>query len=96
MTRSVRLLVLSNDPLDAVWNEVKCGDKPDHHLYGINHLAQMGYDIRVVDGNTVHLTTDWRAGCKGFVTPCRSAHWRVRPLFGRTCRKTTRDPRTVR
>lgn len=52
MSKSVRVLVLNNYPLDAVWDEVKRGEKPDHHLYGINHLAQMGYDIRVVDGAT--------------------------------------------
>ncbi|MBC7941305.1 MAG: hypothetical protein H7Z19_16390 [Chitinophagaceae bacterium] len=50
MPKSVRVLVLNNYPLDEVWDEVKRGDKPDHHLYGINHLADMGYDVRVVDG----------------------------------------------
>ncbi len=50
MSKSVRVLVLNNYPLDAVWGEVKRGEKPDHHLYGINHLARMGYDIHVVDG----------------------------------------------
>jgi hypothetical protein len=43
-------LVLNNYPLDAVWEEVRRGAKPDHHLYGINHLARMGYDIHIVDG----------------------------------------------
>ena len=52
MAKSVRVLVLNNYPLDAVWHDVKRGEKPDHHLYGINHLAQMGYDIRIVDGAT--------------------------------------------
>ena len=52
MARSVRVLVLNNYPLDSVWEEVRRGQKPDHHLYGIHHLAAMGYDIRVVDGAT--------------------------------------------
>jgi hypothetical protein len=32
MPKSVRLLVLNNYPLDAVWEEVRRGVKPDHHL----------------------------------------------------------------
>lgn len=48
MKRSIRILVLNNYPLDEVWHEVRRGEKPDHHLYGINHLERMGYEIKIV------------------------------------------------
>ncbi len=43
-----RVLVLNNYPLESVWQEVKAGDKPDHHLYGINHLQRGGYDVKII------------------------------------------------
>ena len=51
MRRSTRLLVLNNYPLDVVWDEFKRREKPDHHLYGINHLERLGYEIRIVSGD---------------------------------------------
>ena len=51
MRRSTRLLVLNNYPLDVVWDEVTRREKPDHHLYGINHLERLGYEIRIVSGD---------------------------------------------
>lgn len=32
MSKSVRVLVLNNYALDAVWEEVNRGEKPDHQL----------------------------------------------------------------
>ena len=43
-----RILVLNNYSFERVWNEVKSGLKPDHHLYGINHFAAHGYDVELV------------------------------------------------
>jgi hypothetical protein len=43
-----RILVLNNYPFDSVWQEVKAGEKPDHHLYGLNYFAQSGYDVEIV------------------------------------------------
>jgi hypothetical protein len=42
-----KVLVLNNYPLDQVWAEVKAGQKPDHHLYGLNYFKQMGYEIEL-------------------------------------------------
>lgn len=46
----LRILVMNNYPLDATWEEVRRGDKPDHHLYGVNHLQARGHTLRFVDG----------------------------------------------
>lgn len=43
-----RVLVLNNYSLESVWNEVLLGDKPDHHLYGINHFYRRGYHVELV------------------------------------------------
>lgn len=43
-----RVLVLNNYSLERVWQEVRRGDTPDHHLYGVNHLQDLGYEIKVV------------------------------------------------
>jgi len=48
-SKSIRILVLNNYPLGDVWQEVRRGDKPDHHLFGINHLENMGYDVKVIE-----------------------------------------------
>lgn len=48
----LRVLVLNNYPLDQVWDEVRAGLKPDHHLFGLNHLADLGVEIRVVPFST--------------------------------------------
>lgn len=44
----LRVLVINNYPLEQVWAEVKRGEKPDHHLFGLNHLADLGLQIQVV------------------------------------------------
>jgi len=43
-----RVLVLNNYPLETVWDEVRRGLKPDHHLFGLNYFAQWGYGVEVV------------------------------------------------
>jgi hypothetical protein len=43
-----RILVLNNYPFEDVWKEVRQGNKPDHHLYGINHFHRRGYEVKVV------------------------------------------------
>lgn len=43
-----RILVLNNYPLDRVWREVREGDKPDHHLYGLNYFVAAGHDVQIV------------------------------------------------
>lgn len=53
--RPLRILVMNNYPLGRTWDEVRRGDKPDHHLYGLNHLQAMGHEIRIVDGDGARL-----------------------------------------
>jgi hypothetical protein len=43
-----RILVLNNYPFEDVWQEVRRGEKPDHHLYGINHFHRRGYEVEIV------------------------------------------------
>jgi glycosyltransferase involved in cell wall biosynthesis len=43
-----RILVLNNYPLEEVWDEVLKKDKPDHHLFGINHLRDRGFDVEII------------------------------------------------
>ncbi|AFY71853.1 glycosyl transferase group 1 [Thalassoporum mexicanum PCC 7367] len=45
---SKRVLVLNNYPFEQVWQEVKRGEKPDHHLYGINYFHTRGYEVELV------------------------------------------------
>ena len=40
--------VLNNYPFQEVWKEVKCREKPDHHLYGINHFYLRGFKVEIV------------------------------------------------
>jgi glycosyltransferase involved in cell wall biosynthesis len=42
------ILVLNNYPLDQVWDEVKRGEKPDHHLFGINYFAKRGHEVKII------------------------------------------------
>lgn len=44
---SSRILVLNNYSFERVWEEVKAGDKPDHHLFGLNYFADAGYEIEL-------------------------------------------------
>jgi hypothetical protein len=41
-----RLFVLNNYSLERVLAEVTRGDKPDHHLYGVNRFAVGGFEVR--------------------------------------------------
>lgn len=50
--RSSRVLVLNNYALDAVWEEVRRGDKPAHHLFGVDRFAAAGYEVRFVPRET--------------------------------------------
>jgi hypothetical protein len=43
-----RIAVLNNYSFENVWDEVLQGHKPDHHLYGINHFHQRGYEVEIV------------------------------------------------
>ena len=44
----VRVIVLNNYSFEEVWEQVDKGEKPDHHLYGINHFYQRGYNVEIV------------------------------------------------
>jgi len=46
-----RIIVLNNYPFDTVWDEVRRGDKPDHHLYGINYFERRGYEVIIAPSN---------------------------------------------
>jgi glycosyltransferase involved in cell wall biosynthesis len=43
-----RVLVLNNYSLERVWGEVRRGEKPDHHLFGLNYFHERGYDVQLV------------------------------------------------
>lgn len=43
-----RVFVLNNYPFEEVWEEVRRKDKPDHHLYGINHFERRGFEIEII------------------------------------------------
>lgn len=84
MRRSTRLLVLNNYPLAAVWDEVRRGEKPDHHLYGINHLERLGYEIRIISGDDARAMAALARGLRRMRNPIplgalerQSAAWRA-------------------
>jgi glycosyltransferase involved in cell wall biosynthesis len=84
MRRSKRLLVLNNYPLDVVWEEVRRGEKPDHHLYGINHLERLGYEIRIISGDGARGAAALARGLRRLRNPIplgalerQSAAWRA-------------------
>src|SRR5918997_5470830 len=43
-----RVLVLNNYSLEDVWGEVRRGEKPDHHLFGINHFQARGFEVEII------------------------------------------------
>jgi hypothetical protein len=43
-----RILILNNYSFDRVQEEIRRGDKPDHHLYGINHFSAAGYEVDII------------------------------------------------
>ena len=43
-----RVVVLNNYPLERVWDEVRLGETPDHHLFGINYFEERGYQPVIV------------------------------------------------
>jgi len=44
----MRILVLNNYPFEEVWEEIKEGKKPAHHLYGVDVMAAAGMEIILV------------------------------------------------
>jgi glycosyltransferase involved in cell wall biosynthesis len=52
-----RVLVLNNYPFEKVWQEVRNGEKPDHHLYGINYFHERGYQVDIIPFQTASLTS---------------------------------------
>jgi glycosyltransferase involved in cell wall biosynthesis len=43
-----RVVILNNYPLERVWAEVRLGETPDHHLFGINYFEERGYQPVIV------------------------------------------------
>lgn len=43
-----RLLVLNNYSLERVRGEVERGEKPAHHLFGIDRFAKMGFQVELI------------------------------------------------
>ncbi|MEL6943453.1 MAG: hypothetical protein AAFO82_12355, partial [Bacteroidota bacterium] len=43
-----KIFVLNNYSLERVWQEIRDGKKPNHHLYGVNYLEQAGHEIVLV------------------------------------------------
>lgn len=43
-----RIVVLNSYPFEEVWEEVKRKEKPDHHLYGINHFEGRGFEVEII------------------------------------------------
>lgn len=43
-----RVAILNNYSFDETWREVNRHEKPDNHLYGINHFYQRGYEVEIV------------------------------------------------
>ena len=39
------ICVLNNYSFERVWSEVRAGEKPDHHLFGLNYFAEAGYKV---------------------------------------------------
>jgi len=48
MKKATRVLVLNNYPLDSIWQEIKKGEKPAHHLYGIDVFEKEGMEVVLV------------------------------------------------
>jgi len=42
------ILVLNNYSLERVWGEVKRGEKPNHHLFGIDYFYKKGYEVKII------------------------------------------------
>jgi hypothetical protein len=43
-----RVFVLNNYSFEEVWEEVHRREKPDHHLYGINHFEQRKFEVEII------------------------------------------------
>ncbi|MEM9884971.1 MAG: glycosyltransferase [Bacteroidota bacterium] len=43
-----KIYVLNNYSFERVWQEIRAGKKPNHHLYGINYLADAGHELILV------------------------------------------------
>lgn len=44
----MKILVLNNYPFQEVWEEIKQGKKPAHHLYGVDVMEQEGHEVILV------------------------------------------------
>jgi len=44
----MRILVLNNYPFQEVWEEIKQGKKPAHHLYGVDVMEREGHEVILV------------------------------------------------
>jgi hypothetical protein len=51
-----RLLVLNNYSFDRVLAEVRRGDKPAHHLYGIDLFPRLGFEVEIVAADETPLS----------------------------------------
>ncbi|MEM0991703.1 MAG: hypothetical protein AAGI49_01640 [Bacteroidota bacterium] len=43
-----KIYVLNNYSFERVWQEIRAGKKPNHHLYGVNYLAEAGHEVVLV------------------------------------------------
>lgn len=61
-----KIYILNNYSFERVWQEVREGKKPNHHLYGVDALAKNGHEVVLVptdkEGNTFwsNLTRFWK------------------------------------
>lgn len=66
------VLVLNNYPFEEVWAEVRRGEKPDHHLYGINHFHHRGYEVKLVPFRSSPFWQGWQERLRRFPVPLGS------------------------
>lgn len=59
MRATARVLVLNNYPLEEVWEEVRRGEKPDHHLYGVNHFGELGFEVDILPALDSQRLSKW-------------------------------------
>jgi hypothetical protein len=43
-----QVFVVNNYSLEYVWEQVRRGEKPNHHLYGINYFHLRGYEVKLI------------------------------------------------
>ncbi len=47
----MRVLILNNYSIESVWKEIKAGEKPPNHIYGVDYLAKMGMEVIIAPFN---------------------------------------------